>query len=187
VRELLITTSRRPTQQIRILCRDLHAVLGRSVYINRGKLSLQKLVDEALAIGQDRLLLLKRWKGNPGKMEFITLAPKVQRLFPVVYLHSVVTQRELGRARVGSSTIESVVVESENSEVERLADALSQFLGIEKRRQETVEGRIYMSLEESLGHLAMITFKKCPEYIEIGPRLVIRHLVWSEREEKAEE
>ncbi|MEM2094729.1 MAG: hypothetical protein QXI32_05475 [Candidatus Bathyarchaeia archaeon] len=181
---MLISTSRRPTRQIRKVCRDLRRVLGNTVYVNRGKHSLRKLIEEALLLGHDKLLLLNRWKGNPGKMELYDLVPVVRRRFPIIYLHSAICQRELG-GKAADGAARSLVLDSANLEVIRLAEALEQFLEIPRRPPEVCVEGIYMVLEDISGHTALITFKRSPDCREIGPRLVIRNLVWSELGEEA--
>jgi rRNA maturation protein Rpf1 len=155
-----------------------------SVYINRGRLGLEELTEEALSLGQDRLLLLARWKGAPGKMELYTLTPTVRRWFPVIYLHSVATQREFGKVTRARTTVTNIAIEGSNSEVQRLAEALGGFFEISKVKSETEEkDGICMSFGNARGHTAMMTFKRLPEQAEIGPRLVVRHLAWSEKGE----
>ena len=155
-----------------------------SVYINRGQLGLGELTEEALSLGQDRLLLLDRWKGAPGKIELYTLTPTVRRWFPIIYLHSVAAQREFGKATRARTAVTNIVIEGSNSEVQRLAEAVGGFLEIPKVKSETAEiDGICMSFGNAQGHTAIVTFKRLPEQAEIGPRLVVRHLAWSEKGE----
>ena len=61
---ILITTSRRPTQLIRTLCNDLSRVFPNSLRINRGKLNFEGIIDKALVIKADRLIIIEKWKGG---------------------------------------------------------------------------------------------------------------------------
>ena len=158
-------------------------MLPESVYISRGKLGMGGLADEALSLGHDRLMLLDRWKGAPGKIMLYTLVPKVQHRFPIVYLASAATQQELDAPRVRTPA-KCAVVESSASEIQLLAEALSEFIGT-KRLGLTQTGVSIncMTFGDAKSRAATITFKRLPEQTEIGPRLVVRHLAWSEKSE----
>lgn len=155
-----------------------------SVYINRGKLDLRNVTEAALSLGQDQLLLLDRWKGAPGKIELYTLTQTMRRCFPIIYLHSVATQREFGKAPRTRITVRNIEVEGSDPEVQRLAEALERFLRIPGVKSETTQRvGVYMTVGNAEGHKAVVTFKRFPEQAEIGPRMVVRHLAWSEKGE----
>ena len=141
------------------------------------------LAEEALSLGHDRLMLLDRWKGAPGKIMLYTLVPKAQHRFPIVYLSSAATQQELDAPRVRKPA-KYAMVESSASDVQLLAEALCDFVGTKRLKLIETGGRVNcMSFGDAKSRAATITFKMLPEQIEIGPRLVVRHLAWSEKSE----
>jgi len=147
---------------------------------------MKGLAEEALSIGQDRLMLLDRWKGAPGKIMLYTLVPNIKLHFPIVYLSSATTQMELGNVPRVRTPAQSIVIESSDSEVQLLAEALGEFVGMKKlERAETGTNANYMSFGDAKTHVAMMTFRRFPEQTEIGPRLVVRHLAWSEKSDES--
>ena len=69
---ILLTTSRRPTERIRTLCRELAHVIPNAVRVNRGKLSLDGVAERALEFGADHVIIIDRWKGGPGEIQFFS-------------------------------------------------------------------------------------------------------------------
>ncbi|MCJ7632204.1 hypothetical protein MUP77_07390 [Candidatus Bathyarchaeota archaeon] len=177
---LLITTSHRPTRRIRTLSHDLQRMLPDSIQINRGKFNFKGLVEDALLAGADRLLIIQRWKGGPGKMELYILKPKVQHYFPIIYLNSAILQDELqGHASVRKGLI-AMVNEDASSESKLLSDALTTFLQVKRAtiRQDLKGFPVSLTIYKADSGI-VVTFKKIASGIEMGPRLVIKNLVWS--------
>ncbi|ASJ15616.1 ribosomal biogenesis protein [Thermococcus chitonophagus] len=93
---MLITTSHRPTRRTRSFGHDLERVFPNSLYITRGKKTIQELLMEAYDRGYERLLILNVWKGNPLKMTFIKVDPEDWGYLGYLYLHGIKLQREMG-------------------------------------------------------------------------------------------
>jgi hypothetical protein len=127
-------------------------------------------------------MFLERWKGAPGKIELYTLKPSVQRHFPVIYLASVRLQDELhGRFSVRGKLIATVHEEAQ-LELRRLSEALADFLRIPLTTREADAKGFSASLAFDVeGSKAVMTFKRSPSDTEIGPRLIVKNLIWSER------
>jgi hypothetical protein len=70
---ILITTSRKPGRKTRTFSRDLQRALPDSVYINRGKGSIEDVVELALARGYTRILIVGETKGNPSIIRTLEL------------------------------------------------------------------------------------------------------------------
>ncbi len=146
---------------------------------------MKGVMEEALSLGHDRLMLLDRWKGAPGKIMLYVLAPSIQHYFPIVYLSSVVTQQELETPRV-ETPAKRMVIESSTLEVQLLAEAFGDFIGMKRLGPAEAGARVnFITFGDARNHTATITFNRLPERIEIGPRLVVRHLVWSEKSERS--
>ncbi|MFA4661452.1 ribosomal biogenesis protein [Pyrococcus kukulkanii] len=93
---MLITTSHRPTRRTRSFGHDLEKVFPNSLYMTRGKKTIQELLMEAYDRGYERLLILNVWKGNPLKMTFIKVDPEDWGYLGYLYLHGIKLQREMG-------------------------------------------------------------------------------------------
>lgn len=93
---MLITTSHRPTRRTRSFGHDLERVFPDSLYLTRGKKTLQDLLMEAYDRGYERLLIINVWKGNPLKMTFIRVNPEDWGYLGYLYLHGIKLQREMG-------------------------------------------------------------------------------------------
>ncbi|MGB9854180.1 MAG: Brix domain-containing protein [Candidatus Bathyarchaeales archaeon] len=181
---ILLTTSRRPTKAIRTFCRDLLHTIPNTLRINRGKLSLEGIAEKALEVNAEKVLIVERWKGGPGKIQFFDLSGKGLRLIPpLIYLKRVKLQREFQEAKPKGRRIKSLALAASQSlsvEVKKLEDALSKFFGIPIiSYEETMRG--YDALMQIIlgqqGFLT-VTFRLIPERVEVGPRIGISHLIW---------
>lgn len=68
---MLITTSRKPSRNTRVFARTLSNLLPNSVYVPRGKGSVESMVEGASAKGLKRVAVVHDSKGNPGKISLI--------------------------------------------------------------------------------------------------------------------
>ena len=181
---ILLTTSRRPTKAIRTFCRDLSHTIPNTLRINRGKLSLEGVAEKALEVNAEKVLIVERWKGGPGKIQFFNVSEKGLRLIPpLIYLKRVKLQREFPEAKPKGRGIKSLALAVSRSlsvEVKKLEDALSKFFGIQiVSYEESVKGydALMQIMPEQQGFLA-VTFRLIPEMVEVGPRIGISHLIW---------
>ncbi|MEM3702996.1 MAG: hypothetical protein QXX79_01035 [Candidatus Bathyarchaeia archaeon] len=181
---ILLTTSRRPTKGIRTFCLDLSHTIPNVLRINRGKLSLEGVAEKALELKAEKVLVVNRWKGGPGKIELYVVSGKgLQPLPPLIYLKGVKLRRDflkiLGKERkIKSVAIEALINPTVN--VKKLEEALSKFFGIPLISYGEACGGydalMQIKLEPSGG--ITLTFKIVPENAEIGPRMRISHLIW---------
>ncbi|KPV63148.1 MAG: putative Brix domain-containing ribosomal biogenesis protein [Candidatus Bathyarchaeota archaeon BA1] len=179
---ILLTTSRRPTRRIRTLCHDLARSIPNVVRINRGKLSLDGLAEKALELDADRVIVVDRWRGGPGKIElFQTGSEGLIPLSPLIYVVGIRLQREF--RGVKTKPIRPLAITTpytEPSEVLRFAEALSHFLNVPMLSLDSVLPKYSASMHISSDapHRIQVTFVLLPQTIEIGPRITISHVVW---------
>jgi len=93
---IIITTSRRPTRRIRTFCNDLARCIPNSMRINRGKLSREGLAEKAYELEADRVIIVDRWKGGPGKIELFNVREALVGVPPLIYIRGIKLQREMG-------------------------------------------------------------------------------------------
>ncbi|HIE14720.1 TPA: hypothetical protein EYP70_05550 [Candidatus Bathyarchaeota archaeon] len=182
---ILLTTSRRPTKDMRTFCRDLSYTFPNIVRITRGKLSLDGLMEKALESHANKIIVVDRWKGGSGKIRFLNLNSDGLRVVPpIVYLRDLKFRRNFRENMPKGRRIRSIAVVSssqEKIETEKLERTLSGFFEIPlfsinevvKRRYDAV-----MQISQEIANRIKITFKLLPEQVEIGPRIIVSHLVW---------
>ncbi|MEM2250078.1 MAG: hypothetical protein QXP16_05200 [Candidatus Bathyarchaeia archaeon] len=182
---ILLTTSRRPTKGIRTFCKDLSHTLPNILRTNRGKLSLEGVAAKALELGAEKVAIVDRWKGGPGKIELYHVDGKLQPVPPLIYLRGVKLRREFQTMPRGRR-IKSVAIASspkQLQEVNRLEKAFSEFFNIPIVYSED-EYRDYSAIMQTTTNPAgeiVATFRLLPESVEIGPRMRISHLIWDLR------
>ncbi len=166
---------------MRSLSHDLEMVFPNAIQMNRGKLGLSEIVERALKMGVDRIIILERWKGGPGRIRFCQLASgEVASVHPILILGGVKTQIDFGHRKNLSNNLALTIHEKSSKEIVDLALYLSNFLGIpsfeEGRLGERFKAAIHLGPTPT--QEVKIWFTSPPMVEEVGPRLVIRKIVW---------
>ena len=176
---LLITTSRRPTRRVRSFCKELAKALPSTVYVNRGKMSLDEVLLESLGRGADYALIVNVRKGNPGRLDLYH-AESRRRVLSAVCL-GVKLAREMGAS--ASRIDRGVVVVEGEGDLEVLGKALSEALRLPmvrgRGRDELVEEgfRSAIRLSPRRGYLGAINFVDLRTKAAKGPLIRIRRLL----------
>jgi len=68
---MYITTSRKPSDKTRKIARLFANFIG--TYENRGKKSIEELVERAKELGENRIMILSESKGNPNTINIISI------------------------------------------------------------------------------------------------------------------
>ena len=177
---ILLTTSRRPTNQIRTLCRDLSHAIPRLTRVNRGKMGLYELGEEAVNIGANKIIVLDRWKDGFGRIRFLKIGQGIVEVPPSLNIVGVKFRREFGASQkaVGSIFIDG----SGKSEygIEKLVKNMSDFLElpiINVPEAPSEYGETMRITAGSSRHIEM-RFYALPKDVEVGPRIVISHVAW---------
>ena len=183
---ILITTSHRPTRRMRTLCNDFHRVLPNTIRINRGKLNFEGIVEKALDAKADRMIIVERWKGGPGKIRLYTVSLEAGQFYPIIYLVSTKTQDDLGRRKTIRRDLAITIQQNAPEKIIRLAHALSQFLKIPLFKGAPEDPNLQASIHMSglKRYEAKIAFTMPPIVEEIGPILIVKNLVWENFEEE---
>ena len=179
---LLITTSHRPTRRVRALSHDLKRVLPSAIQMNRGKLNFEEVMEQARVLGADRIMFIHRWKGGPGKIEMYELNSDGGLFFPIIYLASTQHQNELRGRVLVKKKLALVKPQIVCLELKHLSESLSTFLNIplverEQAKKASKVGMIFGQIDSQL----TMSFESLSDNIEIGPRLVIKNLAWSNK------
>jgi rRNA maturation protein Rpf1 len=165
---------------MRSLCHDLERVLPNTVHINRGKLSVSETIEKALEKEAERIIIVERWKGGPGRIRFYQTASEATTPLPLLILGGVKTQIDFGKRRRLSKNLVLAVTDNPSKETGALAQFLSTFLNVPFLKERTLEGQVQAVLRLSTIHAGgtRIQFMSLPTLKEVGPRLMIRRMVW---------
>jgi len=176
---ILLTTSRQPSQRIRTLANDLVSVIPNSVRVNRGKLSLDGVAEKALELGADKIVILDRWKGDLGKIQFFQIDESgFSQVPPTVYVRNVRLRREFGNR--DKRQIESLGVLA-TSAAGRFGEFVSGFFGVPVFRSKDEfpqHCQAVASLSKNVSEVLEITWKLLPSMTEVGPRIACASVVW---------
>jgi len=186
-RVILLTTSRRPTRRIRTFCRDLARSIPNVVRINRGKLNLDGICERALEFNADRVVIVDRWRGGPGKIEFFQTGTEgLIPASPPMCIADIRLQREFEGTK--AKPIQSLTITTpieKNPQVTNIAEFLSNFLNIPMSSMDeavlSYSATMHISLNAS--RRTQITFMLLPETVEVGPCVILSHVVWETEDE----
>jgi len=151
------------------------------VRINRGKLSLDGIAEKALELNADRVIVVDRWKGGPGKIELFRVEPAgLTHVPPLMNVAGIRLQREF---ETETKTVRSLAVTTapENPpEITKIAENLSNFLNFPMSSIDGAASRFQASVHVSYNASGriQITFLLLPQMVEIGPRITISSVVW---------
>jgi len=184
---ILLTTSRRPTRRIRTFCRELARSIPNIVRINRGKLSLDGIGEKALEFNADRVVIVDRWRGGPGKIELFQIGPEgLIPVSPLMYIRGIRLQREFEVTK--AKPIRSLTITTpleKTSQVTKIAEFLSNFLNIPLSSMDEAVSEYSAAMHITLNasrHI-QITFMLLPETVEMGPRVTLSRVVWETKNE----
>jgi len=73
---ILFTTSRKPSKNIRTLAKKIANLIPNSIYLIRGKKSIEELLEISKNKGYPKICIITNKQGNPYLMRFINLGKK---------------------------------------------------------------------------------------------------------------
>jgi rRNA maturation protein Rpf1 len=177
---ILLTTSRRPTERIRTFCRDLAYSIPDVVRVNRGKMSLDGVGEKAIELDADKIIIVDRWQGGPGKISLFQISNGLKPVMPTMLLSNMRLKRELNErtSRICASVI--TIAPNIPSALKQAAESLSKFLHLPLLSLgDTVDchrASLHFSVDSSQKLNA--TFMLLGQLLEIGPRLTLSRLIW---------
>jgi len=178
---ILLTTSRRPTARMRTLCRDLVNSIPDVTRVNRGKMSLDGVAEKAIEVEADQVVVVDRWRGEPGKINLFRISSTgLKPVSPLMLIRGIRLRREFEettrRARSSAITLER----EDSAELTRIAGHLSQYFGLPVLSADEASRKHRASMHfsfDSSQHI-QITFMRLQRMVEIGPRVTLSKLVW---------
>lgn len=173
--KILLTTSRNPTPKMRTFCRDLTRVIPGTVHVARGKMSMDEVAEKALENRADRVIIVDRWQGGPGKIEFYRIGSSgLIHVTPGLYVSGIRLQRDFAPAKLKPPS-SLFITQSINNFVE-IANFLSEFLDapILPRNEGLSKQRVMMHISQDAKNRVQITFMQPAQKVEIGPRITLQ-------------
>jgi rRNA maturation protein Rpf1 len=152
------------------------------VRINRGKLSTAELAEKALEINAEKVIIVDRWKGGPGKIRFFNVnSAGLNAVPPLIYVSGIRLQRTFSRTRVKPVRSLAVTLPLETSnQTSKIARFLSDFLHVPMLSMEeaSLNHQAAMHISRDATQRIQIAFLLLPEKAEIGPRITVSHVIW---------
>ncbi|MEM0198115.1 MAG: hypothetical protein QW039_06075 [Fervidicoccaceae archaeon] len=182
-KKVLITTSREPSPRTRSFVKDLTSLAPWLVRLNRGKMTFQELVEEALAENSETLAVIGEMRGNPSIIRLYDLSQasaskKILHTY-TIFLKGVALSREAGHHGIEAEKIREIIVDSipeASEETRALILALHQLF--QTGLTLPPEGKyIKISINSSL---KIIKFKQLPGNLNMGP-IIKYHKITSPR------
>jgi len=181
---VLLTTSREPTLGVRTLCRELSFTLPNIARINRGKLGFEGIVEKALKLNAEKMIIVSRWKEGFAKIEFFEIKQgEYKSLSPTIYIHSVKFRKSFENQILRGRKIKSVAVaisSKETFELKAFENFISSFFNIPVLSlEEAIDGYdAVMKFFVDSSNEVIVTFEILPEMVEIGPQMKLSYLIW---------
>jgi len=170
-----------PTRGIRTFCHDLACSIPDTIRVNRGKMNLQELGENAIEKGSDRIILVDRWKGGRGRIRLYKLGQrKPVQVPPQIYIKAIKLRREF---KVREKSVNSLIIArnlTETPSETMLLGALSDFLNfsLSNINEAGSDHEAAIQVYRGNGQLTHFSFFLLPRMAEIGPRTTISHLIW---------
>lgn len=173
------TTGRQTSQRLNSLLKELARAIPDARIIRRGKSSLDDLGERFLDEGLDYAIVLQRWHGGPGRMDFLKVgAEGLTMLAPSIFIRGVKLRREYSHR--GKNAAQAITCDVKASEAtRRLVRHLSVVLGLaESTLRASSEVRSTLHVGEIGGGSIVLVFTSPPAHREVGPRLLVSKMVW---------
>lgn len=166
---------------MRTFCHDLANCIPDSVRVNRGKMSLIAIAEKAIEFEADRVVVVERARGGPGRIGLFRLSLDGLKLVPPLMLISGVRLRREIKEKTQHIHTSVITVESkDSSELRGICIVLSKYLDLPLPSLTAASNNRGCSLHLSLNNLRQIqiTFMLLDRMVELGPRITISRLVW---------
>jgi len=164
---------------IRTLCRELANTIPSLRRVNRGKMSSYDVCEKAIDIGADKVLIIDRWKGRPGRMRFFEVKENLSQIPPQLYIRGVKFRRDFKTKRTFPYDV--YIEAPRNAEFQRLSKVFSRFFElpiIESNMTDKPQRFIVMRFSSDSNNTTRVSFYLMPKNLEVGPRIRISHAVW---------
>jgi rRNA maturation protein Rpf1 len=143
-------------------------------------MSLDGVAEKAIEFEADKVVVVDRWCGGPGRINLYKLSNGLEPVPPLMMIKSIRLRREFENVKKrGQSS--AITFEPENSvPLARIAGELSQFFGLPVVSLDDAPKKhaaaMHLSFDRS--RCLQLTFKRLQRMVEIGPRVTLSNLIW---------
>jgi len=147
-------------------------------------MSLAALAEKALELNVDHVIIISRWKGGPGKIEFFDVKEGLSLVPPLVYIKGVKLRREFEAKAKKVEACAVTLFRQKDSELRRFTDYLSKFLKLPIVSAEALKEinagkrKTVLCISRNFEGQIQFTFRLLPRLNEVGPRVRLSHLIW---------
>lgn len=169
--------------RMRTLCHDLANAIPGLTRVNRGKMSLYEIVERANQLGTEKILIIDRWQGGPGRIRlFKTDGDRIAKVSPTLYISGVIFRRELGATRKRTHSVFIDGTGGGGQEIKALKESLSNFFCIPVTSPNDASTQYQATMRVSMhsSNRLMISFYTMPSGVEIGLRITVSHVAWED-------
>ncbi|MEM2206771.1 MAG: Brix domain-containing protein [Sulfolobales archaeon] len=176
---LLVTTSRNPSRRTRSFVKDLTSVIKGLVRINRGKKTLNDLLNLMRVYDSQGLVVVFEKKGNPSALNYYVLTDGRLERVMMIKLASIKLLREIRGAQKPFNTCEPIIDgKSFEGEVPTdVIDAVRIFLGVRSTTTTTLLNKLVRLKFRYEGQYTSLTFVCLGSERVCGPELRILKVV----------
>ena len=142
-------------------------------------MSSYDICEKAIDVGADKILIIDRWKGRPGRMRFFEARKKLSQIPPQLYIRGVKLRRDFKTKR--RFPYEVYIEAPRNIKFQKLSEVFSRFFElpiIESNMTDKPQRFIVMRFSSDPNGTTRISFYLMPKNVEVGPRIRISHAVW---------
>lgn len=166
---------------MRTLCRELANTIPSLKRVNRGKMSSYDVGEKAVELGADKVLIIDRWKGRPGRMRLFEVKEGLSQIPPQLYVRGVKFRRDFNVKRRPPGNV--FIQESGGAhEIRRLIETFSRFFELPALKMNDAgasqRSTVMRISKEPAENVIRLTFYKMPRNVEVGPRIRFSHAVW---------
>ncbi|MEM3725530.1 MAG: hypothetical protein QXK98_01550 [Candidatus Bathyarchaeia archaeon] len=147
---------------------------------------MEGIAKKSVEFGAEKVIIIERWKFGLGKMQFFNVKPEGLEKVPlIIYVRNAKFRRNLAGEIMKGRRIKSIVVADlpqENSTAKKIEKALSDFFAIPFLSLKEAINRKYdaaIQIKVNPQKELVITFILLPELVEIGPQIIVSHVIWS--------
>ena len=144
-------------------------------------MSLDEVAERAIELEADRVVMVDRWRGGPGKINLFQMSSTgLTSVPPLMLVSRIRLRREFEEVTRRSRSSVITMKPEDSDELERIADRLSQYFGLPVLSVDEAVKRHPASMHFSFdsSRRLQITFMRLQRMVEIGPRVTLSKLVW---------
>lgn len=176
----LITTSRRPTIQARILIRDLSLLIPGGLRVNRGKTSFNGLLVKSLENGRYCLIIVDSEGNKPSSINIFKLDDGCKILSKhKLKIHRLIDKTDISNLRVPVKANRYFTVdEGMRPEMLEGINTITENIGLKRigyNQLKDTSGIIFYFKSENSS--SVLSFHIAPSMVEIGPRIYIKQIL----------